>query len=177
MTRRLRLLLIAQIALFGAWGARLATSYANAPSVWLATEPVDPRDLIAGHYVALRYRIGSATIAGCGVPVDAAGPVIVWVRLEDRGDRRWTDAGPVPVAEPVACRTTPPEPAPGERWITGRLAPHGDRIAYGIERFYVGETSRLREATTGHVVARVALGDDRRARIVALVPTRPAPGP
>ena len=41
---------------------------------------------------------------------------------------------------------------------------------YGIERFYVPETSALRDARSGQVVARIALGEDGTARIEALVP-------
>src|SRR6185436_20888926 len=57
MTRWLYVALAAQVLFFSAWGARLLTSHRDVGIVWLATEPVDPRDLLSGNYVALRYPI------------------------------------------------------------------------------------------------------------------------
>ena len=171
MSAWLRIALAAQAAFFAVWGAALVTSHDDAPTVWLATNPVDPRDLLSGHYVALRYRISSTAVTGCE---PASEPRMVYVRLQESGELVFTDDGAVAISDAVACRTEPPTPADGERWIAGRLEPRGgrDRIAYGIERFYIGETNALREAQSGSVVAKVAIADDFQARIVALVPTR-----
>jgi hypothetical protein len=164
---RLRLVLAAQLAFFGVWGAALLRSHAGAPSVWIATEPVDPRDLLSGHYVALRYRISSADGVGCG----ATAGTTVWVRLAETGDTATTADGPVPLVDAAGCTTERPASGPGERWIVGTVEPGRgrDRITYGIERFYVAETSQLRDARSGQVVARIAIGKDGTARIEALV--------
>jgi hypothetical protein len=164
----LRLVLAAQLAFFGAWGAALLRSHAGVPSVWIATEPVDPRDLLSGHYVALRYRMSSADAVGCG----SAPGTTVWVRLTETGDTARTADGPVPLVDAERCVTERPAFDPGERWIAGTVEPAGgrDRITYGIERFYVAETSQLRDARSGQVVARIAIGEDGTARIEALVP-------
>jgi uncharacterized membrane-anchored protein len=163
---RLRIVLAAQLAFFGVWGAALLRSHAGAPSVWLATEPVDPRDLLSGHYVALRYPISST--AGCGAPAGTT----VWVRLAETGETATTADGPVSLVHTAGCVTERPVTAPGERWIKGAVEPERgrDRITYGIERFYVAESSPLRDARSGQVVARIALADDGTARIEALVP-------
>jgi uncharacterized membrane-anchored protein len=175
----LRLTLAAQLVFFGVWGARLLTSHDGAAVVWLATKPVDPRDLLAGHYVALRYRIGSSSAAGCE-PTEVHTPRTVYVRLEESGEMILTVDGPVAIAEAVGCQAEVPPPAAGERWIAGELgAPGRDEIAYGIERFYVPEGSGLRTAASGAVVAKVAIDDDFAPRLVDLVrtidPTAPPP--
>jgi uncharacterized membrane-anchored protein len=174
VTPWLRIALAAQAAFFAVWGGRLVTSHDDASTVWLATNPVDPRDLLSGHYVALRYRISSTSATGCDVGAGMVRPSVVYVRLEERGELLFTDAGAVAISDAVACEVERPIPTAGERWIAGRLGTQRgrDEIAYGIERFYVGETNALREATSGSVVAKVAIADDFQARIVALVPTR-----
>jgi hypothetical protein len=169
VSRWLRLALAGQLAFFGVWGAQLSTSHDGAKVVWLATEPVDPRDLLSGHYVALRYRIGSATAAGCEHVPDDAGPTPVHVRLEETGELILTVEGPVAIAEGIACQEVLPVPSAGEHWVAG-VIDAGD-LDYGIERFYVPEDSGLRTAVSGSVVAKVAIGDDFAARIVDLVRT------
>lgn len=172
MTTWLRLALGAQLAFFGVWGAQLLTSHDGAKVVWLATKPVDPRDLLSGHYVALRYRIGSETAAGCEHVPDA-GPTPVYVRLEESGERIYTVEGAVAIVEAVGCQEELPVPSAGEHWIAGVAGQGrgGGDVDYGIERFYVPEDSALRTAVSGSVVAKVAIGDDFSARIVDLVRT------
>ena len=172
MTRWLRITLAAQVVFFALWGAYLLTSHEGAEVVWLATEPVDPRDLLSGHYVALRYRIGEPGNADCMTPMDGPG-IAVYVRLEAKGATVVTSEGPVAISEAIGCRTDPPPPTSGGRWITGQLAARG-RIAYGIERFYVTETSALREARSGSVVAKVAINERFQPRLVDVVPLLPA---
>jgi hypothetical protein len=174
--RALRLLLAAQLGFFALWGGYLLTSHDGAATVWLETEPVDPRDLLSGHFVALRYVIAATDVGDCAAPAGAAPGAPVWVRVAAGGRSVQTPEGSVPLAEAVACSAMPPAAAPGEIWIAGERT--GDRgpglgIAFGIERFYVPETSPLRSARSGQVVAKVAVNDDSQARIVDLVPIRP----
>jgi uncharacterized membrane-anchored protein len=172
VTSWLRFALAAQLGYFGVWGATLLTSHRAAPAVWLATRPVDPRDLLSGHYVALRYGISSSTNAGCDTREGTSEETVVYVRLEKSGELVFTKDGPVEISEAVACQENQPTPAAGEHWIVGRLgAIRRDDIAYGIERFYVPEESPLREARSGHVVAKILIADGFEARIVDLVST------
>jgi len=177
VTARLVMALAAQLVFFAGWGAYLVTSHAGAPVVWLETEPVDPRDLLSGHYVALRYPISTVPGTGCELGEDA-GTKMIYVRVQDQGRRLQTAQGEVAIAEPVACTAQRPAPGADERWIAGRLTRRNDLIEYGIERFYVGEDSALRRARSGSVVAQVAVGFDMKARIVALVDiVKPAEAP
>jgi len=168
MKRWLRLLLVVQFLFFAGWGAMLLRSHRDVHVVWLATAPVDPRDLLSGHYVALRYEIESASAAKCEVREERR-PATLYVRVEPSDRTVQTAKGDVPVWHATACREDIPDAAPGELWIEGRPAER-DRISYGIERFYVAETSVLRSARSGTVVAKVAVNAAFQARVVDLVP-------
>jgi uncharacterized membrane-anchored protein len=153
MIRLMRLVLLAQTLFFAAWGAALLRSHRIADVVWLATIPVDPRDLLSGHYVALRYPIESPPEPG---EEDGAGSPTVYVRLAPSEEAVPTREGLVRVWTAVACRRRRPDVAPGERWIVGQRGDR-ERVVYGIERFYVPEGSPLRRARSGDVVAKVAI--------------------
>jgi uncharacterized membrane-anchored protein len=174
MTTWLRVALALQVLFFTAWGARLLTSHREASVVWLATEPVDPRDLLSGHFVALRYRIASAATALCERPEPEAGETPVYVRLAAVGDPVTTTEGPAVISEPVACQTSVPARSVDAIWIGGRLDPASGQIVYGIERMFVGEHDPLRAARSGTVVAKVAINDQFEPRLLALISKRTA---
>ena len=171
MTRWLYAALAAQLLFFGGWGARLLTSHRDVAVVWLATEPVDPRDLLSGNYVALRY-LAARTYCD----VDGTTPVPVWVELVPNGDEVPTVDGAVTVSSATQCRTFPPDSTSGGTWMRGELDPRSNRIAFGIERMFVAEESPLRQATTGTVVAKVALNDAAEPRLLGLVTIRKEAG-
>ncbi|MCC6849042.1 MAG: GDYXXLXY domain-containing protein [Deltaproteobacteria bacterium] len=175
MTGWLRIALAAQLLFFAGWGALLLASHRDATLVWLGTEPVDPRDLLSGHYVALRYAIADAAKGdACSVPVEERGRTPVWVRLAPSGESIETVAGFVSPSAAVACRLDFPGRGEGGPWITGRLDADG-RVIYGIERMYVAEDDPRREARSGSVVAQVALNERFEPRLVDLVPRAPVP--
>jgi uncharacterized membrane-anchored protein len=175
MTGWLRGVLVAQLAFFGIWGGMLLTSHRDVAVVWLATEPIDPRDLLSGHYVALRFEIAVPTKAGCPSP-ENGGPRRVWVQLSPVGEPVTTGQGLRAISEPVDCRTTPPDDPEHQVWITGEMgdASGAGRIVYGIERFYVGEGSPLRYAQSGSIVGEVAINDGFEPRVLGLL-TRERP--
>ena len=171
MTRGLYAALALQLIFFVGWGGRLLTSHRDVAVVWLATEPVDPRDLLSGNYVALRYEIARTF---CDRPdgrnEDSAIPV--WVQLVPNGDQVPTAETMATLSSAVACRTTPPDLDGGAPWILGRLESRSDRISFGIERMFVGEDNPLRTATSGSVIAKVAINDTFEPRLLGLVTIR-----
>jgi len=170
MTGWLRLALAAQLLFFTGWGGQLLTSHRGADSVWLETEPVDPRDFLSGHYVALRFPIGRPAGKGCAVRA-AAPREAVYVQLVPSGRTVASSEGPVEIWEAGTCRTDPPPSTTDDRWIVGTPERSTVRtLSYGIERFYVSETSPLRSARSGQVIAKVALNATFRPRILDLVP-------
>jgi uncharacterized membrane-anchored protein len=177
VTRWLRAALAVQLLFFAGWGGVLLTSHRDVEVVWLATAPVDPRDLLSGHYVALTYAIGSAERVGCvrpeGTPLDAVTPV--WVRLTPSGDDVPTVEMTAQISEPAECRIMPPDADPGEVWVAGVL--DGGRITYGIERMFVAEDDPLRSAASGTVVAKVAVNDRWEPRLLGLIRKEAAAAP
>lgn len=172
----LRYTLIAQIVFFILWGAYLIQSHNNADTVWLETEPVDPRDLLSGHYVALRYSISSPKSEICSrILKDEKDPNRnIYIHMA-RSDKTLNAEGEtIYIYEAKSCQKTPPITASGEIWIRGEVTPQmwggGRQIQLGIERFYVSEESRLRNVRSGDVVAKVAINKRHEPRILDLVP-------
>lgn len=102
--------------------------------ILLETFPVDPRDLLRGDYLSLRYPIGSLESSNLVRPLPEYRPGSpVFVLLEKEGEFY------------VAKTASPTRPVPTESQIMvkGRCAPTTDparlHINYGIERYYVPE--------------------------------------
>ncbi len=165
----LRLVLLGHLLFFGLWGTYLLTSHRDAEEIWLETLPVDPRDLLAGHYVDLRFQaLTPQNFSDCRT-INA--PQVVYLRLAPDGPELRTREGPKRMWLARECRkggTVPPEKG---TWVRGTAEQKGD-FHFGIERFYVSETSFLREARSGEVVAKVSVNQRNEARILELVPRR-----
>jgi uncharacterized membrane-anchored protein len=174
----LRGVVAVQIAFFAIWGRSLIASFEPRPAgddgegtmttVWLATEPVDPRDLLSGHFVALRYGMADPEHAKCNLSTAADR---VYVELAPSGTGVQTAEGEVETAQAVGCRTATPPSDNGHAWIAADVERSAGsvRLIYGIERMYVPETSPLRDARSGEVVAKVAINADFEPRILGLV--------
>lgn len=175
--KALRWVLALQLLFFAAWGGSLLTSHRIAETVWLETEPVDPRDLLSGHYVALRYALSESAHRLCTFEPKDDSARAVYLRLK-RDSPVMTMDGPVQISRAVECRTDAPPQANGT-WIAGARAagPGRSRITFGIERYYVAEDSPLRTATSGDVVAKIAINDAHEPRVIDLTlrlrPTAP----
>ncbi len=148
MSGALKLTLAGQVLFFVAWGGQLLVEHRVSEIIILETDPVDPRDLLSGHYVSLRYPVNRAQ--GC-----PAGRV-AWVRVEQDGD----------VWKERECRGER-----GERGLWLRGEQRMGSVLFGIERYYVGEDNPLRDARSGQVRAKVAVAKSGAARLLELVPT------
>ncbi len=117
--------------------------------VTLQTQPVDPRDLLRGDYVVLRYDI-SQLPAGrlAGKPADARNP-LVFVKLAPNAEGLFTavsvHAEPVPVAAPEVLIRGRVSSSCGSnvRTFCDKLT-----VKYGLERYFVpeGEGGKLEQA-------------------------------
>lgn len=156
--RILKAALILQCLFFAAWGGRLLASSRSGREVWLKTVPVDPRDLLSGHYVALSYDLNSPSGAGCAelrAQPEGAG---VFVELEPSTGTGHVAGREVEVWEAKSCRARA-EGLAGS-WAKGvvrRSSWRAPSLEFGIERFYVTEESPLRQAHSGQVLARLSL--------------------
>ena len=179
MTRRrffVGLVLLHALVLLG-WAGALELARARAAHVRLEIAPVDPRDLLRGDFIALRFAISTLTEAqfvgrrpewsDIGYPV--------YVALVPRDGLH--------VAAAASFERAALPSGPGQRLIVGRLAyaPQVGRAAttplgveYGIERYYVPEGKG--SLPPGPREAEIALTDAGRAYLVRLfVDGRPYP--
>jgi uncharacterized membrane-anchored protein len=110
----------------------------NGREVVLKTVPVDPRDLLRGDYVTLRYEISRAEQDDEAPPWFFAQNAVVFVTLE-QADDEWAIGGVH-------------QEAPDEGlFLRGRVRSSSERwadIVYGIESFFVpeGEGRRYEDA-------------------------------
>ncbi|HLG18596.1 MAG TPA: GDYXXLXY domain-containing protein [Bdellovibrionota bacterium] len=170
--KALRIILGAHLIFFGAWGFYLLTSHQAGKYVWLETMPVDPRDYISGHYVALNFKIANVSTTKCSESTAVPG-TIAYVRLGEEDQTLSVPEGVIRTWGIVDCRFDRPTGNRDETWMEGKFANQPWRsssfIQYGIERFYVSEGSPLRNARSGDVVAKVSINKNFTPRIVDLV--------
>ncbi|MCK1736119.1 GDYXXLXY domain-containing protein [Bradyrhizobium sp. 138] len=117
--------------------------------VTLQTQPVDPRDLLRGDYVVLRYDISEVPAGAlAGKPADARNP-FVFVKLAPNADGLYTavsvHAAPVPVTAPELLIRGRVSYSCGSnvRTFCDKLT-----IKYGLESYFVpeGEGGKLEQA-------------------------------
>lgn len=156
-----------QVAILVAAPAQRMVTIATGQVVSLKLAPVDPYDLLSGWHMALRFDVSR--------PDKLDG----WSTLEER-ERIWVELL-VPesgVATAVALHTSLPDSVGENRaLIRGRLRgrAHADwsRLVFGIERFYLPETTRtdVENALLEHLeqaVADVALDSNGHPAILRL---------
>lgn len=117
--------------------------------VTLQTQPFDPRDLLRGDYVVLRYDISQLPAGAlAGKPADARNP-IVFVKLAPNADGLYAavsvHAAPVPVTAPEVLIRGRVSYSCGSdvRTFCDKLT-----IKYGLESYFVpeGEGGKLEQA-------------------------------
>jgi len=129
---------------------------------------VDPRNYLSGHFVRLRFdRLSEMATKNCRRKSSGD----VFVLLQSRGRTVRTVEGTKKVWEPISCSTKKPS-ADDRIWIRGTRSAKQNRPVFGIERFYVPETSELRTARSGQVIAKIAVNPNGNARILDLVQIR-----
>jgi uncharacterized membrane-anchored protein len=117
--------------------------------VTLQTQPVDPRDLLRGDYVVLRYDISQLPAGSLGgKPMEARNPV-VYVKLAPNADGLYAavsvHAEPVPVTAPEVLIRGRVSYSCG---INARIFCDRLTIKYGLESYFVpeGEGGKLEQA-------------------------------
>jgi len=131
-------LVVIQVIVVIGMAADPAATLRSGDEVTLRTQPIDPRDLLRGDYVVLRYDI--STIDLTDVTWDADAPYLgqkIAVTLETNRDGYGV---PVAVLDPNA--------GPDDMFIRGRVTETGVgtvRVEYRIEEYFVPEGE-------GHIV-------------------------
>lgn len=162
----LRLLVAAQVAyVLGVAGAGYATT-ALGQRIVLATTPVDPRDLLYGDFVRLRYTIGENPLTrwrGAGLPRRRQA---VFVLL--------APTGPDSLSTAVGVYPQAPTPGAGQAvlrgWVTD-VYRSSFVLRFNLERYYVPEGSGLRLEKAGRLHplrVRVSIAPWGQARIAGV---------
>jgi len=158
----LRIVVAAQVLyVLGVAGAGYATT-ALGKQVTLATAPIDPKDLLSGDFVRLRYGISTMPLGqwhGEGVPRRRQA---VFVLLAAGPDSLSTAVGLYPQAP-----TAGPNQAVLRGWVTD-VYRNSLNMRFNLERYYVPEGSDLRLEKAGRLHplrVRVSIAPWGQARI------------
>ncbi|SFQ21422.1 GDYXXLXY domain-containing protein [Hymenobacter arizonensis] len=170
-----RFLVAAQVLyVLGVAGAGYATS-ALGQSVILTTTPIDPRDLLYGDFVRLRYTISEA-------------PMALWRDAASAPSRRQAvfvllAPGPDSVSTAVGVYPKAPKAGPNQAvlrgWVTN-VYRKSFALRFNLERYYVPEGSGLRLEKAGRqrpLKVRVSIAPWGQARIAKVEETPKAPKP
>lgn len=125
-------IIVLQFAILGVQVGKSETLLAKGTLIKLELAPVDPRSLLQGDYLTLRYNVSS-------IPVkDAEWNQLVIVGLVEKGDGIYDYSGHYVVGKEV------PEEIrqKADVWMTGRFKGY-DNIEYGIENYFVPEGTGL----------------------------------
>jgi uncharacterized membrane-anchored protein len=119
------LVAVLQFAVLGAMVANEMKPHVTGTTIRVTTVPVDPRDLLRGDYVILRYEFSNASSIP-GYYGNHETEETVFVAMQQKGDL-W---------KPVSVSRTRPKEGVALR---GVLKPHSNEIVYGIESYFVQE--------------------------------------
>jgi uncharacterized membrane-anchored protein len=167
--KSLRVVVLAQLAFFIAWAGWEEWKVAGVETVILETMPVDPRDLLSGQYMALRYSISNPLPAsGKMYRNQAVGVRLVPSGTREVGGKNWT------IWRAADCRIPPPavqekqDPSRGI-WVTGLL--NNGTLQYGIERYYFSENKveEFRHLHSGQVLVEASVGRNGRLVVKRLI--------
>jgi uncharacterized membrane-anchored protein len=167
---------LAQIGFLGWIIAGRAAILRDGTEITLKVEPIDPRDLLRGDYVSLRYEISNIPVRQItNLPPE---PYLnddrtLYARVKKGGDGYWHLVSASFDAPPAAA------PDADEADIKGFLSGGWDLSAgtsvspdYGIDRFYVPEGEGMdiqQDIRVRPFGVRVALASDGAAQIKALL--------
>ena len=164
---KLKLILIIQLIFFTGWGIYLLTSIdPNASDIYLETEPVDPRDMISGTYVALSYKISNPTKGSCkNLLKKSRRAKNIYVKLIKTKTLDLSDKKAYIYEAETCSLIYPPK---HELWVRGISYPGRREIQYGIEKFFINENNPLKNAKSGQVLAKVKINKYLKFRLLNL---------
>ena len=162
----------AQVLFLAGWAASHEWTRLMGPTIFLETEPVDPRDILRGDYVILAYPIQRVPLDRFEPPLNAPpGPgTRIYVELRQEGE----------VHRLARASLAPLRPEPGRVVIHGRVENRwraarasSVRVDYGIQKFFVPEG---KGNPRGKIMAKVTVGRNGQPYVKGLlVDGRPYP--
>jgi uncharacterized membrane-anchored protein len=130
------LVLVLQLAWLLGTVATQETARVRGQVIWLETQPVDPRDLLRGDYLVLRYKISTVPTNLFVPPLTNTSPYhqTIWVTVAPRGEFHELVRASLQRFEPAANEVL----LRGETYSRGNVE-RGISVSYGLEQFYVRE--------------------------------------
>lgn len=135
------------------------------PVYRVRTVPVDPRDLLRGDYVILRYEISRLPEALKQEPL----PTSVWVRLKPE-DGVW-------VIESVKGYRQSGLDNQRQNWPVLKARREGSELIYDLERYYVPEGTGRNAPPGGKLIVEIAVRPNGSAQIKGLLDENGNPWP
>ena len=150
------ILVLLQLAFFAAWAGYEEMLLRTGDSILVKTVPVDPRDLLSGQYLELRYAFSSVESLGIESPGWSLRGKTVWVVLGPQGEFHVLR---------YATMERPAHLAEGEVALKG-VTHYWNQVTFGIERYFVPEGTETPQARSLTVRLRVGKGGNARIETV-----------
>ena len=172
--KMLKISLAVQIAFFALWALWLFSADSRTShDFWLETKPVDPRDLLSGHYVTLKYDIESPDESSCK-KYDSRqirkSRKNIFVKLKP-GNRLLLENGNTVTAYKLDSCSEEKNPADDAVWLkahTGPLWGQSYLVYENLNRFYMNEKDKKLNIRSGHAAVHVKITGNDRIRLTEI---------
>lgn len=174
---KLKILLALQILFFAVFGGWLYVNREKFLSeFWLETAPVDPRDILSGTYVALRYA-QEEKVSKCA-ETDGLSDYSLWVEFApSQKNYKLSDGRSGVYYEAINCSS---KPVYGKNWAKIKFYYHsqGKRKPLFPDRYYLNEKDTRKDIRSGQAAVRVRVQRDKTLTLVELAELKtPADSP
>ncbi len=163
---KLKILIASQIFFFAVFGGWLYINRADFVSeFWLETAPVDPRDILSGTYVALRYA-QEDNVSECAKKLDKY-VYRIWVHFSESEKKfRLTDGRSGNYYEVKDCSLNP---VYEKNWAMIKLYPSSREVkAVFPERYYLNEKDPKKDIRASEAAVKVRIQRDKTLTITEL---------
>ncbi|GAB4033135.1 MAG: hypothetical protein Fur0012_12430 [Elusimicrobiota bacterium] len=164
---KLKILLILQILFFAVFGGWLYINREGFVSeFWLETAPVDPRDLLSGTYVALRY-VQEEKVSKCA-EMGGLSDYSLWVEFApSQKNYKLSDGRSGAYYEAINCSS---KPVYEKNWakIKFYYHSHGKIKPLFPDRYYLNEKDSRKDLRSSQAAVRVRVQRDKTLTLVEL---------
>lgn len=172
--KMLKISLAAQIAFFALWAAWLFASDSRIQhEFWLETKPVDPRDLLSGHYVTLKYDIESPEESSCKKYDNRKtrkNKKSIFVKLQ-AGNKLLLENGNTVTAYKLESCHEEKDSGNDAVWLKAHTSPlwGSSYLVYeNLNRFYMNEKDKKLNIRSGRAAVHVKITGNDRIRITEI---------
>ena len=150
---KLVIIIIVILLILGGFILYVSIPFFGTKTAVLATQPVDPFDLIRGQYIIIRYEIGNIpTIQG----VEVGEKIYVLLKEDNEGISRFDGTSLI-------------RPSSNKQFIKGKIISKNDNsmnLEFGIEQYFFERGAKF---STRDMTVRIKLSDFGGSRIIELL--------